>query len=456
MIKLFEMFAGYGGASFALKKAGIPFECVGYSEIDKNAIKIYELNHLNIKNYGDCVKIDTKDLPDFNLLTGGFPCQDVSLAGKRDLSQGRTNLYTEILRIAADKKPTWILLENVKGLISMQVNGRPLIEKIVTDFKKIGYGIQWNVLNSKDYGIPQSRARVWIIGKYGGLEFNEVQWPKKKKLDIFIKDILEKEVDSKYNLSGTQVKFITDAMRQKKKYTQINGDISLTQKERQFSNWNGDFIQYDPNSAGHNSQQNRAYFSEGVSPCLSGASKVSGDCTPKIICNVHPSGSGINGNVYSSENEAPNLTTNKGEGIKIFAMRGREQNGNVTQQVEVNSEGIVNSLTSVQKDNYIMHNLQPRHGKGQGGKGHIYKENAEAYCVDTGNAQALSLGMVFRKLTPRECFRLMGFMNDEIIFGDLSNSALYKLAGNGWEINVVSLIFKEIYKNDNIYKTQRI
>ena len=132
MIKLFEMFAGYGGASFSLKKAGVDFECVGYSEIDKYAIQCYEQNHKYMKlknegkfgisqtihhmNYGDCSKINTQDLPDFDLLTGGFPCQDVSIAGKRDLDKGRTNLYQEILRIARDKKPKYILLENVKGL----------------------------------------------------------------------------------------------------------------------------------------------------------------------------------------------------------------------------------------------------------------------------------------------------------------------------------------------------
>ena len=126
MIKLFEMFAGFGGASFALKKAGIPFECVGYSEIDKYAIQCYEQNHCNKEeypdddgipfevlephNYGDCSKIDLKDLPDFDLLTGGFPCQDVSIAGKRDLSKGRTNLYLEILKIAKIKKPMFMVL----------------------------------------------------------------------------------------------------------------------------------------------------------------------------------------------------------------------------------------------------------------------------------------------------------------------------------------------------------
>lgn len=112
-IRLFETFAGYGGASFALKKAGIDFECIGISEIDKYAIQCFNNNFPNIKNYGDCTKINVDELPNFDLLTGGFPCQDVSLAGNRDLSKGRTNLYKEILRIAEAKKPKYMLLENV-------------------------------------------------------------------------------------------------------------------------------------------------------------------------------------------------------------------------------------------------------------------------------------------------------------------------------------------------------
>src|SRR3990167_2059050 len=179
MIKLFEMFAGYGGASFGLMKAGIPFECVGYSEIDKGAIKCYEQNHKG-KNYGDCKGINPNELPDFDLLTGGFPCQDVSIAGNRDLNKGRTNLYLEILRIAKDKKPGYMLLENVKGLLSMnleenEILHNKLIDKIVRDLKNINYGICWKVLNSKDYGIPQNRERVWFVCKYNGWEFMEFQ-----------------------------------------------------------------------------------------------------------------------------------------------------------------------------------------------------------------------------------------------------------------------------------------
>ena len=95
-LKLFEAFAGYGGASFALKKAGIDFECIGYSEIDKYAIECYDKNHSDIRNYGDISKINPEEIPDFDLFTGGFPCQDVSIAGKRDLNKGTSQTLLDL------------------------------------------------------------------------------------------------------------------------------------------------------------------------------------------------------------------------------------------------------------------------------------------------------------------------------------------------------------------------
>ena len=115
-MKIFEMFSGYGGASFSLKKSGIEYEVVGYSEIDKYAIQCYEQNHKG-KNFGDCKNINPEELPDFDLLTGGFPCQSFSVAGKGLGEQDtRGTLFHEIIRIAEVKKPKYILLENVKGL----------------------------------------------------------------------------------------------------------------------------------------------------------------------------------------------------------------------------------------------------------------------------------------------------------------------------------------------------
>lgn len=473
MIKIFSMFSGYGGAEFALKQANIDFECVGYSEIEPSAIKIYDMNHPNIKNYGDCTKIIAEELPDFDLLTGGFPCQDVSISGKRDLGKGRTNLYNEILRIAKVKQPKFMVLENVKGLLSMTDKGRGLIDKIVADLKSIGYGVTWKCLNSKHYGIPQSRERVWIICKLGGWNFNEFKWPEPIPLTIFVKDILEKEVDKKYYLNEKQIKYITDALRIKKGYTQINGDIAKCQKARQFANWEGDYVFDTRKYEGEDTK--RIY--EGISPTICARKRT--DETPAIFA------------------------------LRSYPRTGKDDKDR-TQNPEIREDGCSNSLTSVEKDNLIViGNIYPSGGQAgnvydsnglspsltpakRGGKdampiimncltteqAHGTKGNmgksflksaekvSETLILDLYNKKAKNDGVcitltephhnnlrllnqgIFRRLTPKECFRLMGFLKDEIKIDGIKDTNLYARAGNGWEINLVSLLFNQLFKGE--------
>jgi DNA (cytosine-5)-methyltransferase 1 len=140
--------------------------CVGYSEIDKHAIQIYE-KHFNHKNYGDIKKINPKQLPNFDVLVGGFPCQAFSIAGKRKgFEDTRGTLFFDIARILRSKKPRLLLLENVKGLLSHD-NG-DTFKVIISTLAKLGYDIQWQVLNSKNFGVPQNRERVFIVGHLRG------------------------------------------------------------------------------------------------------------------------------------------------------------------------------------------------------------------------------------------------------------------------------------------------
>jgi len=139
--------------------------CIGYSEIDKYAIQIYE-KHFKHKNYGNITTIQTKQLPDFDLLVGGFPCQSFSIAGKRKgFDDTRGTLFFDIARILADKRPEHLVLENVKGLLSHD-KGKTFttILGVLTD---LGYLVEWQVLNSKNFGVPQNRERVFIIGHLG-------------------------------------------------------------------------------------------------------------------------------------------------------------------------------------------------------------------------------------------------------------------------------------------------
>jgi len=313
MIRLFEMFAGYGGASWALKKAKIEFESVGFSDIKKSSIKCYQQNFPGVKNYGDCSKIESNELPDFDLLTGGFPCQDVSVCGKRDLSIGRTNLYSEILRIISVKKPKYLLLENVKGLTTMVTeNGLFLHTKIIKDLKKVGYSVIWGLLNSKDYGTPQNRERIWFVCKLGSWDFMEFQFPIKIPLKLSVSDLLIEN------------------------------------------------------------RQNREIKNKRIDSILK-----------------HP--------VINKENLVYELVNDTPSGISRQADR-------------IYSTKYAPCLNTVQREYLFYH------------KGRVIK------------------------LEPRECFRLMGFFDDEINLEGLSDNQIYDLAGDGWDINVASKIFRNMFK----------
>jgi len=141
-------------------------DCIGYSEIDKYAVQVYE-KHFNHKNYGDITKINAKELPDFDFLCGGFPCQAFSIAGKRrGFEDTRGTLFFDIARIVREKQPRLLLLENVKGLLSHE-KGRTFAT-IISTLDELGYDAEWQVLNSKNFGVPQNRERVFIIGHLRG------------------------------------------------------------------------------------------------------------------------------------------------------------------------------------------------------------------------------------------------------------------------------------------------
>jgi DNA (cytosine-5)-methyltransferase 1 len=140
--------------------------CVGYSEIDKYAIKVYERQFNGHTNYGDATKINPAELPDFDLLVGGFPCQAFSIAGKRNgFNDTRGTLFFDIARILAEKRPRHLVLENVKGLLSHD-SGKTF-QTILGVLSDLGYRVEWQVLNSKDFGVPQNRERVFIVGHLG-------------------------------------------------------------------------------------------------------------------------------------------------------------------------------------------------------------------------------------------------------------------------------------------------
>lgn len=160
------MFSGIGGFELGIQKACPEAECIGFSEIDKYAVKVYLSHFPTHKNFGDARRIVPEELPEFDMLCGGFPCQAFSIAGKRGgFEDTRGTLFHEIARIARAKRPKLLFLENVKGLLSHD-SGRTF-GTILSTFSDLGYFLEWQVLNSKDFGVPQNRERVFIVGHLG-------------------------------------------------------------------------------------------------------------------------------------------------------------------------------------------------------------------------------------------------------------------------------------------------
>lgn len=203
-LRVFEAFAGYGSQSIALHNIGVPHTVVGISEIDKYAIRAYEAIHGPTKNYGDISKIDWSEVPDFDFLTYSFPCTDLSNAGKQagaDEGSGtRSSLLWECRKAIAAKKPKYLLMENVKALVSEKF--RPLFLKWCAELTQYGYTNFMEVLNAKDYGIPQNRERIFVVSILGEAWYN---FPHPVELKLRLKDMLEDKVDEKYYLAQDKV-----------------------------------------------------------------------------------------------------------------------------------------------------------------------------------------------------------------------------------------------------------
>ena len=163
-IRYLSLFSGIGGFEYGLQKSTrYTFECVGYSEVDKYAENIYRKHYPNHPRLGDVTKINTEDLPNFDLLVGGFPCQAFSVAGqRRGFDDCRGTLFFEIARILKDKRPKYFLLENVRGLLSH--NKGETFKTILKVLSDLGYNVEWQVLNSAYFGVPQRRERIFIKG----------------------------------------------------------------------------------------------------------------------------------------------------------------------------------------------------------------------------------------------------------------------------------------------------
>ena len=359
MLRVLEAFSGYGSQSIALRNLGIEYEVVAISEIDKYAIKAYEAIHGSTNNLGDISKIKVEDIPDHDLFTYSFPCQDISVAGKtKGIVKGetRSGLLYECERIIEAKRPKYLLLENVKNLVGKKF--KPQFDEWLDYLESLGYANYWKVLNAKDYGVPQNRERVFVVSILG--EHKPYKFADKIPLDKCIRDILEDEVDEKYYLS--------DEIQNRFKITNQNKNIIGTTKP-------------DFRTIG---QRDLVYSEEGIM----GALVATDYKQPKQIAEINQVG--------------------------MLDIKGNEQ------------------VRRVYGDNGISPTLNTMQG------GNRQPKILELPCICAR----------IRKLTPRECFRLMGMSDDDIDkiqAAGISNTQQYKMAGNSIVVNVLEAIFKNLF-----------
>lgn len=342
---IISLFSGIGAFEKALQRMGEPCRIVNFCEIDKYAAKAYSIIH-NVPenlNLRDIRSVNAEELTkNVDLITFGFPCQDISCAGKQkgftdeNGNATRSGLFFEALRIIQTVKPKYAIAENVKALTSKKFEKEFFI--VLTALKAAGYNVYHQVLNAKDYGIPQNRERVFIICIRKDIDDGNFRFPEKQPLTKRLKDILETDVDEKYYLRDEQIQSIkTSEFNQRR--TLIQNDICGTLLARDYKDPK---CIAEPNICNHPLSKKREFngFNTDVSPCL-----------------------------IATDYKAPKCT--------------------------------------------------------------------------------MTPDFRIRKLTPKECWRLMGFDDSDIdkcVAAGLSNTQLYKMAGNSIVVNVLEYIFKSLTK----------
>jgi DNA (cytosine-5)-methyltransferase 1 len=241
-IRVGTLFSGIGAIEHALERLKLKTEIVFAGDIDPFVKDAYFANYdISEKAWHDDVQEFSAKKYKYkvDLLVGGSPCQSFSMAGKRGgMEDTRGTLFYDFARIIQECKPKVFIFENVRGLVNHDKgNTWRVIQNVFND---LGYSINSKILNSSNYGIPQSRNRIFVVGfRKRNTDF---LFPKPIKLQKTMQDFLEDHTDSKYFLGEKGVKFVTKITNQNKHYTQINGDIALCQKANQQTNWHGDFI----------------------------------------------------------------------------------------------------------------------------------------------------------------------------------------------------------------------
>lgn len=370
-IRLATSFSGIGAIEHAFQRLGLNFEIVFAGDIDDKCKKSYFANyHITEERWhSDIRELDaTTFLGKVDLFVGGAPCQAFSMVGKRKgFEDTRGTLFREFARVVKECQPKVFIFENVKGLLNHD-NGNTwdVIKHTFEDY--CGYNIHFQTLNSKDYGIPQHRERIFCIGFKNATDF---YFPCAIPLEYKMYDFLEDYIHTKYFLKEKGIKFVTSMKNRNKCYTQINGEVALCQKRNQQFNWHGDFV-YHPLMTDEPYEEGWDEF--------------------------------------------------------IFDVRDVEEKYYLSDKLKnyVLTPGTKNFRTSTKTDLDVARPLLQSMHK-------MHRAGVDNYVTHKGR---------IRKLTPRECLRLMGFKDSFNIV--VSDTSMYQQAGNSIVVDVLIALLKQL------------
>ena len=392
-------FDGVGCGQIALDSLGIKYDNYFASEIDKHAIKVTKHLFPNTVHLGDITKIDWCDLPKIDLLIGGSPCQGFSFAGKQlNFEDPRSKLFFEFVRLKEELNPKWFFLENVKM--------KKEYEKVITELM----GVEPVEINSSLVSAQNRKRLYWTNIPVNGLP---------KDRGILLKDILEKEVDEKYYLSGKNLNSVTDEQRQKKKYTQINGEKGLTETARQYSSWTGDQVTED-----------FCVAMRGRNP-ENPSDRTAGVHTEQRL---EP----------RKDNKTNCLTSVQKDNLIAQPCDFRSDEGFRVKQDGKTGTLLARARTDESCGQYAMVNRP--HGFNKGGTDYSGKTAPLTKSCWEQN-HFLKNNLRIRRLTPRECGRLQTVPEhilDKMLSSGVSDSQLYKMFGNGWTIEVIKHFFRNL------------
>lgn len=447
MLKVRTLFSGIGAPEIALRDLEVPYEIVDFCEIDKYAVKSYCAIH-NVeesKNLGDISKIWGRNLPYADLLVWGFPCQDISVAGKqRGIREGetRSGLYYEGFRILKETMPKYSIIENVKNLVGKRFKAD--FESMLEDIEDLGYNNHWEVLNAKDFGIPQNRERVFIVSIRKDIDNGTFKFPQGFDNGLRLKDFLGEEVDEKFYISQEKADKLIMQLNKGKGMKEVTEPSGIYMHDsKAFSKDALDGASRCLKAEKHdsavvipcltpdrvNKRQNGRRFKEDGDPMFT----LTGQDRHGIlqIGELDIKGNEQIRRVYSDEGLSPTLNT----------MQGGNRQPKVMVK-EATKKGYAEATVG-DSINIQFPNSKTRRGR----VGEEVAQTLETSC----NQATLTNDYRIRKLTPRETWRLMGFSDEDFQKAKgagVSNTQLYKQAGNSIVTNVLYYIFKNLLQEE--------